>query len=279
MIMGFTQIWVYARKFYRTQQRDSLISIILGVAIAGVVVWITGEDMFKTYEDTKFGFFSIVSACIWIGIFNSIQLVCREKNDIVKDELDKGLYASSYIAAHFAFQFALCLLQSIIIMIICWIKIDFPGDGVIFGFSFMDYLVTVFLVIYASDALALVISSAVSTPVVAMTIMPLVLIVQLVLSGVLFDLSSAANKIASLTISKWGMAAMGSIADLNSHDLPSKIDDQFPDFQFPFREFEGIYKSTPKHLWIVWLILLSFIIVCYGISVGALKYTTRRISK
>ena len=75
------------------------------------------------------------------------------------------------------------------------------------------------------------------------------------------------------------MAAMGSIADLNSHDLPSKIDDKFPDFQFPFREFEGIYKSTPKHLWIVWLILLSFIIVCYGISVGALKYTTRRISK
>ena len=154
-MMGFTQIWVYARKFYRTQQRDSLISILLGVAIAGVVVWITGDDMFKTYEDTKFGFFSIVSACIWIGIFNSIQLVCREKNDIVKDELDKGLYASSYIAAHFVFQIALCLIQSIIIMIICWIKIDFPSEGVIFGFSFMDYLITVFLIIFASDALAL----------------------------------------------------------------------------------------------------------------------------
>lgn len=277
--MRFTQIWVYARKFYRTQQRDSIISIILGVVIAGVVVWITGDKMFDTYEDTKFGFFSIVSACIWIGIFNSIQLVCREKNDIVKDELDKGLHATSYIAAHFAFQFALCFVQSIIIMIICWIKIDFPTDGVVFGFSFFDYFVTVFLIIYASDALALVISSAVSTPVVAMTIMPLVLIIQLVLSGVLFKLGSAANKIASFTISKWGMAAMGSVADLNSHDLESTITKRFPEFPFPFRSFEGIYKSTPGHLWIVWLILFSFIAVSYGLSVGALKYTTRKISK
>ena len=278
-MMRFTQIWVYARKFYRTQQRDSVIAIALGVAIASVVVWITGDDMFKTYEDTKFGFFSIVSACIWIGIFNSIQLVCREKNDIVKDELDKGLYASSYIAAHFVFQTALCLIQSIIILIICWIKIDFPHDGVIFSHSFLDYFVTIFLIIFASDALALVISSAVSTPVVAMTIMPLVLIIQLVLSGVLFDLSSAANIIASLTISKWGMAAMGSTANLNSHDLPSTINDKFPDYQFPFREFEGIYKSTSKHLLIVWMILLLFIIASYGLSVGALKYTTRKMAK
>ncbi len=276
---GFTQIWVYARKFYRTQQRDSLISILMGIVIAGVVVWITGDDMFTTYESTKSGFFSIVSACIWIGIFNAIQLICREKNEIVKDELDKGLYASSYIAAHFSFQWLLCFLQSIIIMLICWSNIDFPKEGVIFSRSFFDYFVTVFLIIYAADALALIISAAVSTPVMAMTVMPLVLILQLVMSGVLFTLSGAANRIASLTISKWGMAAMGSIGNLNSHDLPSKIAVAYPDFQFPYRENEGIYQSTPKHLWIVWLILLSFILGSYVLSVIALKYTTRKMTK
>lgn len=276
---GFTQIWVYARKFYRTQQRDSLISIIMGIVIAGVVVWITGEDMFTTYESTKFGFFSLVSACIWIGIFNSIQLICREKNDIVKDELDKGLYASSYVAAHFTFQLLLCFLQSIIMMLICWNKIDFPKDGLIFGRSFFDYFVTVFLIIYAADALALIISAAVSTPVIAMTVMPLVLIIQLVMSGVLFSLSGAANKIASLTISKWGMAAMGSIGNLNSHDLPSSIVLAYPDFQFPYRKNEGIYQSTEKHLWTVWLILLAFILISYLLSVIALKYTTRKLTK
>lgn len=276
---GFTQIWVYARKFYRTQQRDSLISILMGIVIAGVVVWITGDDMFTTYESTKSGFFSIVSACIWIGIFNAIQLICREKNEIVKDELDKGLYASSYIAAHFSFQWLLCFLQSIIIMLICWSNIDFPKEGVIFSRSFFDYFVTVFLIIYAADALALIISAAVSTPVMAMTVMPLVLILQLVMSGVLFTLSGAANRIASLTISKWGMAAMGSIGNLNSHDLPSKIAVAYPDFQFPYRENEGIYQSTPKHLWIVWLILLSFILGSYVLSVIALTYTTRKMTK
>ena len=276
---GLIQIGVYTRKFYRTQQRDSIISIIMGIVIAGVVVWITGEDMFTTYESTKFGFFSLVSACIWIGIFNSIQLVCREKSDIVKDELDKGLYASSYIAAHFSYQFLLCLLQSVIMMIICWIRIDFPSEGLVFGGSFMDYFVTVFLTIYASDALALIISSAVSTPVVAMTVMPLVLIVQLVLSGVLFDLSGLANKIASLTISKWGMAAMGSIGNLNNREMPRAIELQYPQYAFDYRGAEGIYKSTAGHLLIVWLILIMFILFSYGVSVAALKYTTRKLSR
>lgn len=273
------QVFIYTRKFFRTQKRDCAVSIIIGVIISSLVVWITGDDMFTTYESTKSGFFSIVSACIWTGIFNSIQLICREKRDIVKDELDKGLSAASYIASHFVFQFMLCLAQGIIILIIYWNRIDFPTDGLIFSSSMPEYLITIFLLLYTADALALIISSIVSTSVVAMTIMPLILILQLVMSGVLFELSDAADKVANITISKWGMAAMGSIGNLNNTELPLKVSILYPEFIFPAREEEKIYAATSEHLGQIWTVLIIFIVCSYILSTLSLKLTTRRLKK
>lgn len=280
MKMRFLQALVYTRKFIRTQKKESLIAIIIGVIISALVVWITGEDMFTNYESTKTGFFTLVSACIWIGIFNSIQLICREKKDIVKDELDKRLHATSYIAAHFIFQFFLCFIQAIIIMAISWFTIDFNANGVIFVHSIVEYFVTIFLLIYAADALALIISAIVPTSIVAMTVMPLVLILQLVMSGVLFELSEASEIVANITISKWGMAAMGCIGFLNDTDnLPSKILEKNPTLPLPEREIEAIYEHTAGHLLSVWLILIGFIVISYILASLSLKATTKRLSK
>lgn len=277
--MRLQQALIYTRKFYRTQKKDSLIAILIGIVIAALVVWVTGDDMFTTYESTKSGFFSIVSACIWIGIFNSIQLICREKKDIVKDELDKGLHASSYMGAHFLFQAGICLIQSIIILVICWIKIDFPEDGVMLFHSAAEYLITIFLLIYSADALALIISAVVPNPVVAMTVMPLILILQLVMSGVLFELSDAADVVANITISKWGMAAMGTIGNLNNPYLLSKVSLAYPQFAFPQRAAEEAYEFAAGHLANVWLVLLAFAVVSFILSVIGLKLTTRRLVK
>ena len=146
------QTGIYTRKFFRTLRKESLISIIIGIIITILVMIVTKKNMFKLYEGTKSGFFSLICACIWIGIFNSIQLVCREKNDIVKDELDKSLHASSYMAAHFIYQFVLCAVQSIIVFAIFmgYMADKITGNPI-------SYLVTIFLVMYASDAMAFVI--------------------------------------------------------------------------------------------------------------------------
>ena len=71
----FLQIKIYTRKFFRTLKKESLISIIIGIVITMIVMAVTKENMFKTFEGTKSGLFSLICVCIWIGIFNSIQLV------------------------------------------------------------------------------------------------------------------------------------------------------------------------------------------------------------
>ncbi|MBR0359909.1 MAG: ABC transporter permease [Clostridia bacterium] len=283
--MRALQVMIYTRKFLRTLKKESIVSIIIGIVITILVMAIIGEDMFEEYGGTVKGFFCIVSVCIWVGIFNSIQLVCREKNDIVKDELDKSLHASSYMAAHFIYQFFLSLVQAIIIFAIFWI---FVHDSQYISGNPLSYMFTIFLIIYASDAMGFAISSAVPTPIVAMTVMPLFLIVQLLMAGVLFD---APEALAALTVSKWGMASFGRIGSLWGIIMPSKegekitegVNEVLSGMGMPEQTTEltaieehGMFDGSTA---VSWGIMVLFIAIFFAISVLALKFTTRKLKK
>lgn len=272
--MAWLQTKIYTRKFFRTLKRESIISIFIGVIITILVMSVTKKNFFESYEGTKSGMFALICVCIWIGIFNSIQLVCREKNDIVKDELDKSLHATSYMAAHFIYQFFLCLIQSIIVFVIFYMYMIDKGDV---G-SPIIYLVTIFFIMYASDAMAFVISTAVPNPIVAMTVMPLLLLIQLVMAGVLFELEGTAEVVAEFTISKWGMRALGitgEITDIDSR-LHGLID---PALGVDPRGKMDLFEGSTEDVFVCWLIFILFIVAFYFLSVMALKMTTRKIKK
>lgn len=267
------QIPVYVAKNYRLflNQKDWKFIIIAGV-ISFLVCSIVGEDMFSTYESTKSGFFAITSAAIWIGVFNSIQRICKEHNTITS-EYRSGLHISAYIMSHVIFDFLICLIQSIILIGICMVYIDFPSDGIIFGESIIEYFITVFLVVWGSDIMGIMISSVASTPNVAMTAMPFVLILQLVMSGVLFELKGWAEKIADITFSKWGMSALGSIGNLNDEELPLKMSLLFP--EVVRLESEPAYECTSENLLKAWGFIMIINVVCVIIAVLSLKIRNR----
>ncbi len=214
--------------------------------------------MFSTYEETKSGFFAIISAAIWIGLFNSIQRICKEHATITS-EYHLGAHLSAYIASHIIFDFFLCLAQTLIMMVICCIFIDFPKDGIIFSSSILEYFITLFLIIWGSDIMGIMISSISSTPNMAMTIMPFILIMQLVMSGVLFELDGIYDKIAYVTFSKWGMSALGTIGNLNDTDLPYQLSKVFPQIT-RLGEGETAYEYTSENLLKAWgcIGLISF---------------------
>lgn len=275
------QIQIYTRKFFRTLKKESIISIFIGIIITVLVMSVTKEGMFSTFEKTRSGFFSLICVCIWIGIFNSIQLVCREKNDIVKDELDKSLNASSYMAAHFIYQFFLCLIQSIIVFAIFMIymsgKSSFTGNPI-------AYLITIFLIMYSSDAMAFVISSAVPNPIVAMTVMPLLLLIQLVMADVLFELEGISESVANFTISKWGMEAFGKIGNICCN-LKSDMDGAVPEIpgakplQWISDADHEKYGADKGSIILCWFVFVAFTAAFYALSVAALKLTTRKMKK
>ena len=213
----FKQVKVYFKKISRISIREKAwIYLAFAVVIALIVNLVTADNMFDNLDSTKSGFFTMASACIWIGVFNSIQSICKEHN-IIRSEYRQGTKLSSYVSAHILWQAVLCFVQSLIIFIVCLIS-GFFGENLKNGIlmnPLLEYFITIFLLTLGASVLGLMVSSISGTPTTAMKIMPFVLIIQLIMSGVLFELSGIAESIAVITFSKWGMSAFGSIGNIN----------------------------------------------------------------
>ena len=191
----------------------------MAAVITALVSMVIRKYFFVTMEGTLMSAFALTCVCIWNGCFNSIQVICRERA-IIKREHRSGMYISSYVISHMIYQALLCLGQTIVTLYVCSIVgIKFPVEGFMTPFLLVDIGITIFLVTYASDMLSLVASSISHTTTAAMTIMPFVLIFQLVFSGSIFTLPAWAEKISVFTISRYGLTAIAAQADYNSQPM------------------------------------------------------------
>ena len=110
---------------------------------------------------------------------------------------------------------------------------QFPAEGFMTKWFALDIGITFFLVAYAADMMSLFLSCIVRTTTAAMTVMPFMLIVQLIFSGSLFQLSAGADAFTDLAISKWGLNALCAQADYNSQPMVAVWNQLFK-----FRDFE-----------------------------------------
>ena len=193
----------------------------MAAVIAGLVAFSVGQNIYKTMEGTLMGTFAISCICIWNGFFNSIQVICRERA-IVKREHRSGLHISSYVAAHMIYQAFLCILQVVITIGVCMLmRVEIPHKSLITPWAVVDFGLTLFLITYCADMLALLISAFAKTTTTAMTIMPFLLIVQLLFSGAFFNLPQEAMPLTNLTATKWGLTALCAQGEYNSLPMVS----------------------------------------------------------
>ena len=213
------QTFIYLGKLLRMFLYQSDWKVLpMAAVIAGVVTFVVGGNLFIYQEGTLMGSFALVCVCIWNGSFNSIQVVCRERA-IIKREHRAGLHMSSYILAQMIYQLLLCLAQTAVTLLICNLAgVHFPEKGVVTGSGMADIGITVLLVTYAADMMALMISCIVHNTTTAMTVMPFMLIFQLLFSGGFFQLAGFAKKITVITVSKWGLDSLCTIGRYN--ELP-----------------------------------------------------------
>lgn len=267
-ISRWGQIIVYVGKCYRAFLNEKLWKTFISAAIITIIIAsVTGENTFVTFRDTRNGAFALVCACIWIGLFNSIQSICKERA-IIKREHRTGLHISSYVIAHMLYEMSLCLCESLIVTVIIFIKNwgHTPEEPLILP-ACLELLMTFFLIIFASDVLGLAISSIVKSANTAMTVMPFVLIIQLVMSGMIFELNGFTEKISKLTVSKWGLEAICSTSNV----LELEIDPMF----ILTDAMQKDYEHTDSHLLQIWLILAAFVALYGVISIIALKFVDK----
>ena len=188
----------------------------MAALIAGLVGMVIRKRFFINMEGTLMGSFAIVCVCIWNGCFNSIQVICRER-DVIKREHRSGMHISSYIFSHMLYQALLCLAQTVVtINVIKLVGVQFPTEGIITGLFTVDFSISMFLISYASDMMSLWVSSLSHNTTTAMTIMPFVLIFQLVFSGGMLTLPEWTKTLTRFTISNPALKVIAAQADTNN---------------------------------------------------------------
>ncbi len=193
----------------------------MSAIIAGLVSFAVGKNLYRTMEGTLTGSFAVACICIWNGFFNSIQVICRERH-ILKREHRSGLHISSYVAAHVIYQAVLCILQSVItIAVLRTTGVKLPDKPMITGWALVDFGLTLFFITFCSDMMALMVSALAKTTTTAMTVMPFLLIFQLIFSGGYFNLPEQAMPITYATVAKWGLTALCSQGEYNSLPMVS----------------------------------------------------------
>ena len=298
------QTGIYLGKFFRMFIFQSDWKVLpMGAIIAGVVTFVVGSNMFVTQEGTLTGAFALVCVCIWNGFFNSIQVVCRERS-IIKREHRAGLHMSSYIFAQMIYQLFLCTTQTVITLVICQITgVNLPESGIVTPWGILDVGFTILLITYAADMMALMVSCLVHNTTTAMTVMPFLLIFQLIFSGGFFSLTGFAEKFTALTISRWGLDSLCAIGRYNELPmvtlwntlfkfkeveymgkkplldliLKMQANGQVDDFLLWSGSYnqEAAYTGTLLNILMYWGILLLMLIVFVAAAVIALKSIDR----
>lgn len=249
------QVLIYLGKFKRNfLNSNGWYAFVSTVIIALVTCIVSGETGFTEgvlegrINSTSF---IMICACIWIGMFNSITLICRER-DIIKHEYRGGMNLSSYMFAHMLFQGIISLIQAAIFSSVLFIFYSSQISSFSTTFNndilrFISYFMTIFLMIYSADALGLFISSIVKNVEQAMTVMPFVILLQFLFSGNL-PLDGLLKFLSYLTVSRYGYDSLLGLSNTNTAG-------------FSLFGMNANQEQIRINLIICWLVLIAFSIL------------------
>lgn len=219
--------------------------------LAVLISFVADGEQFGQYEMTKSLLFALSCSAFWVGMLNAIQEICKERT-IMKREYMTGLSLSAYVSSKIIVLGVLCLIQSVMIMGVFSLMVGLPDEGV-WLHPFVELLTTTFITAVASTAMGLCVSSLFTNADRAMTVAPLLLMPQILFSGLIFKLSGATEIISWAAVCRWSMEGYGTTANLN--ELPLRL--QQEGVMVP-HEAEEFFEFTSSHLMISWGILILF---------------------
>jgi len=164
----------------------------------------------------------LVVVALWFGVSNSAREIVKEAS-IYRRERTVNLQLGPYLASKFAVLIVLCLLQNLVMLGVVGLIVPYRIRHVMFNGmiptgltpidgSWAKAFVTMTAVSIAGVAMGLLLSSVVSNADRAASIVPIVLIPQVIFSGTLVsypDLPRAGQPIAWLMAGHWGVQAVG----------------------------------------------------------------------
>jgi hypothetical protein len=203
---------------------------------------------------------------ILLGVFAAAYEIVRERQ-IYKRERMVNLGVIPYLSSKAAVLLGFGLMQCLALMIVVALKVYYPLDGVILPAPFEIYI-TLVLAMLSGVGMGMLISALVKNESVVIYLVLVVLFVQIIFSGVLFNLPGAAKSLSYITSTRWAMEGLGASVNMDRlNDLTqSYIEDIETDagsmqvnkaIDSPI-DFYINYDNSAVHLLGTWLVQLFF---------------------
>ncbi|MDQ6660627.1 MAG: ATP-binding cassette domain-containing protein, partial [Chloroflexota bacterium] len=217
--------------------------------------------------------FIMAFAAVMFGCINGAREVVKEA-PIYRRERTVNLGIAPYMFSKIVVLGVLCLIQSAMLVIMVDIKAPFHQG--IFLPVVAEIYITLLLTSLAGLMLGLMVSALAPNNDRAMSFIPILLIPQVIFSGIIFPLNNGPlQALGSLFAARWSMAAMGSSIGLHGNKLGSAVADgtinerfhlKDADFAFRGKLFTSLDPASAQgpatfHLLLMWLALIIMIIV------------------
>lgn len=165
--------------------------------------------------DAKTVLFMLSTVAVWFGIINAAREIAKE-GAVYRRERLAGLGVFAYVLSKVLVLALLVAVQSAVTVAVLGSDVRFPAMGVLMEGK-LELFVTTALTSLAGLSLGLTISAWARTPDRAISFVPIVLIPQILFSGVLFpfDRGISTTRVLSWgTVSRWAMDAYGTTINL-----------------------------------------------------------------
>ncbi|HEY1015667.1 MAG TPA: FHA domain-containing protein [Herpetosiphonaceae bacterium] len=275
-VSAMRQFKIMTQRYLKLIAADkrNLAILLLQAPIIGLILLLVAkpESIRATLNPTsRMVPFLLGAVAVWFGILNSAREITKEA-PIYRRERLANLKIGPYLGSKVAVLAALCFIQSVVLMLVLTMKVDFQQNA--FGRTvdqivtrnppfgmFGAFLITTFLTSLTGLGIGLLISAAVNSSDKAMSIIPFALIPQMVFALAILPLPAAMAPLSFLTGSRWAMEAFGSIANFAEPRDPA-TQALFPTVS---------YDPSAGHIFLIWFILLAYAGVCLAITAWLLK--------
>jgi ABC-type multidrug transport system ATPase subunit/pSer/pThr/pTyr-binding forkhead associated (FHA) protein len=223
--------------------------------------------------------FLMVVAAIWFGIINAVREIVKEA-PIYRRERAMRLGVVPYVLSKVGVLGVLCLAQSLVLIAVIGWKAGFPAHGV-FWPPFLELYVALALTSLSGLMIGLALSAVAPNADRAISLVPLIMLPEIIFSGAMFQLSGILGTVADIMATRWGFAALGGALHLRYFTfcapLPPRVSPiGIPHGDCPIGATEGIpdqamfgafYPRDSQHLLLAWLVIVIHIVITLGLVI------------
>ncbi len=263
---GLRQFFILCHRYLEIMSRDSrnLVLLLLQAPILALLVGLIfkhGVFITERLPDANRGralalifLLSIIS--IWLGTSNSCREIVKEL-DIYKRERAVNLKLFPYVLSKVAVLSLFSIFQSVALLAIVAIFIKMPDIENLVP----QFLLTLILTSLAGTTMGLLISAVSPNANRAITLVPLVLIPQIIFAGMILplkDMGEFGKYMAKAMISRWSFVALGTIFDVERIQVMGKT--------APVAHEGALQGPFDVSVPLYWLALLGFIVIFTGLT-------------